>query len=104
MTNFDSNKNILQIEIKTKGLDSTQIRLIKSLNTLLGHVLTTTEESEYFDSSAELMRMCASLIKQSNFTQNDQENGIPYAEQALEFSMDRVYDQICHQKIIIFDN
>lgn len=97
-------KKIL-LEIETDELSPAQIRLIRSINTMLGHIVSTDEESEFFEGSAELMRMCASLIKQANFA-NDLKglNDIPYAQQALEYSMDTIQDLIDSAKIVNYDN
>jgi len=92
------------IEINTSELSSAQIRSIKTLNVLLEHVLTADNEGEYFDGSAEVMRLCASLIKQASFIQNAKMVNIPYAEQALEFSVDVLQDHIATMKVVNYDN
>jgi len=94
----------LEISIHAAELNPAQIRLIKSINIVLTNVLTTGDEAEYFKSSSELMRMCASLIKQGNFSENNSMKGIPYADQALEFSVENICEHITNQKIISFDN
>ncbi|MES2849125.1 MAG: hypothetical protein V4685_08720, partial [Bacteroidota bacterium] len=64
-------------------LSPAQIRLIKTINTLLVQVLTAPDEPEFFDGSAEFMRTCAGAIKQSNFTESlKSKDGISYADQA----------------------
>lgn len=95
----------LNIEIDTNGLTEAQVRLIRSLNAMLTHVLLTDEESEFFDGSAEFMRMCASLIKQSQFTERLlKENNIPYADQALEFAVDVLSENMTLKKVLQYDN
>lgn len=92
------------ISIDTTGMCPSQIRLLKSLTTLACHVMTTEDESEYFDGSAEVMRMLAQSIKTANFSTELESNGIPYAEQALEFSLDNISENINGNNIINHDN
>ncbi|HLE12864.1 MAG: hypothetical protein A2504_13460 [Bdellovibrionales bacterium RIFOXYD12_FULL_39_22] len=104
MLGLKKNK-ILPIEIETQDLTPSQIRLIKSLNSMLLHVITTDEESEFFEGSAEFMRMCAALIKQARFAEHLKGvDDIPYAEQALEYSMDLLQENFLKSKIINYDN
>jgi len=103
MTHLD--KKSIKVDFDTTELNSQQIRLIKSICTMLNHVLVTDDEGEYFDGSAELMRMVASAVKQANFTTEWAENQqIPYAQQALEFCIDMVSDQMYQDDIIKHDN
>jgi hypothetical protein len=60
-------KKELHIKIDTEELNPTQIRLLKSVTSLLGHVLTADEESEYFNASADLLKKVAEVIKHSDF-------------------------------------
>lgn len=95
----------IRIEIDGSELTPNQVRLIRSLNTMLAHVMLTENEEEYFEGSAEFMRMCAALIKQAHFTENlkDQSN-IPYAQQALEYSMDVLLEYVAASKVVTYDN
>ncbi len=104
MTIF-SKKSENSLEINLEELGSEQIRLIKSLNSMLLNVLITDDESEFFDGSAEFMRLCASSVKLANFTEKlKTEDGIPYADQALEYSMDILQDHINNSKVVSYDN
>ena len=95
----------INVEFDTTELNSQQIRLIKSISTMLNHILTTDDECDYFDGSAELMRMVASAVKQANFTTQWRENtNIPYAEQAIEFCIDQIADQMGSTNITKYDN
>lgn len=95
----------LHIKLNVAELSPSQVRLIKTLNTLLVQVLTAPDEAEYFDGSAEFMRACAGAIKQSNFTESlKSKDGISYADQALEFSLDSISDDIQGAKLVNFDN
>ena len=97
-------KEKLYIEIDASELSAAQMRAIKTLNMLLNHTLTTESEGEFFDYSAEALRLCASLIKQANFVSDMAESDIPYAQQALEFSMDVLQEQMSSSKVINYDN
>ena len=94
----------LHIEIDTSELEAQQVRLLGTINALLAHVAKTEEEPEFFEASAELMKQIASLIKQSNFITTTGANPIPYAEQALEYSLDNLVDIIHSDDVISFDN
>ena len=105
MANMQLDKKKLNIEIDTNGLKPAQVRLIRSLNAMLTHLLVTDEEAEFFDGSAEFMRMCAALIKQSHFTERLlAEENIPYADQALEFAVDVLSEHMTLSKVVHYDN
>jgi len=97
-----SNKKIY-FEIDGNKLDSHHVRLLKTFNRLMTHVLSTSNESEYFDGAADALRMCASMIKQSNFVENSVDD-IPYAEQVMEFSMDTLQEFMSDSKVVTYDN
>jgi ATP-dependent helicase/DNAse subunit B len=95
----------IKIEIDGNDFSPQQLRLIRSLNTLLAHVIVTQNEEEYFEGSAECMRMCAALIKQAKFSDSLKGIGnIPYAQQALEYSMDVLEEYVSNSKVINYDN
>jgi len=95
----------VKIELDTSELNAQQIRLVKSINHMLAHVLTTDDECDYFDGSSDLMKMVASAVKQANFTSYWSENSnIPYAQQALEFSVDALAEQVGTDDIVEYDN
>jgi hypothetical protein len=100
-----SKDKTVQIEFDASELNPQQLRLIKSLNTMITHVLLTENEEEYFEGSAEFMRMCASLIKQARFTEQlkDQTN-VPYTQQALEYSVDVLQEYVTASKVVTYDN
>lgn len=102
---FFKSKKMNVIKIDTDELTQAQIRSIRSMNAMLTHILTTDDESEFFDGSAEFMRICASLIKQSHFNEVIKEaDGIPYAEQALEYSIDVLQEHINSSNVVTYDN
>ncbi len=97
-------KKFETITINTEELSPHQVRLIKVVNSLMQHVLSTEEEEEYFNGSSELLRTCASLIKQANFVDQSTKGYIPYAEQALEYGIEILSEHIDDSKVILFDN
>src|SRR5690606_33874593 len=98
-------KEYLQLKVDLEGLGPEHVRALRSLVVHLQQILTTSDEAEFFDGSAECMRLCASLIKRSRFSEGlVGQAGILYAEQALEFSMDTLQDQITLSKVINYDN
>ncbi len=102
MQGLGKTENELLLKISTEDLTPTQIRLIKSVNALLAHVLTADEESEFFETSAELMRKTAEVIKHSGFA--DKNTNIPYGTQAVEFAVDFLNDTMDTQKLGNVDN
>lgn len=92
------------IEIDATELTAAQIRMLKTLNTMINHVLITENEGEYFDGAAETIRMCASLIKQANFVHDMKANDIPYSEQVLEYSLDVLQEHMNMSKVVSYDN
>ena len=95
----------LNLSFDVSELTPAQVRQVKTLNALLIHLLKTAEENEFFDSSAEFMRISAALIKQANFTSGLKGvDDIPYADQALEYSLDVLQDFISSSKVITYDN
>jgi len=97
-------QNKIIVEIETNDLSPANVRLMKSLNTLLYQLLTTAEEPEFFKGAAEALRTCASLIQQSKFTELHSSSDIPYAQQALEYSMDILQEQLVNAKVVRYDN
>ena len=74
-------ERMIRIEIDGSELTPNQVRLIRSLNTMLA------------------------LIKQAHFTENLKTvNNIPYAQQALEYSMDVLQEYVATSKVVTYDN
>jgi hypothetical protein len=92
----------LFLKMETEGLSSTQIRLIKNIHSLLAAVVTSEEEGEYFEASAELVKKAAELIKHSNFPITHK--NISYGDQAVEFAIDSVNESMNENKMNNFDN
>lgn len=92
----------LKIEIPTQNLTDHQKRLIKGINSLLEHILSTDSEEEYFEASSELMRMVATAIKKSNF--NNKCSAIEFDQQVLEYCVDILSDQVYERSVETLDN
>jgi len=90
MNNMLLKDSELMIKLSTQELNAKQIRLIKTMNSIMTYMLTATDEAEYFDASAQLMKISSELIQASNFASFHQE--IPYGHQAVEYAMDCVHD------------
>lgn len=92
----------LQIKINVEELSPTQVRLIKSVTSLLAQVVTSDEESEFFEMSAELMKKVAETIKHSDFA--EQNKKMSYGTQAVEFAIDFINESLDQNKIHNMDN
>jgi hypothetical protein len=92
MHSLRHNDKELIIKLNVEELTSTQIRLIKSMNALIANVLTCDEEAEYFEVSAQLMRKTAEIIKHSGYANHN--NDMSYGEQAVEFAIDFLNEEI----------
>lgn len=103
MGEIKSEANKVIINFDESKLSAAQVRLIKTMNALLLHNMTTENEGEFFDSCAELMRVCAGIINQSKFPSEAKEN-IPYAKQAIEYSIDILQEHVEEDKITRLDN
>jgi hypothetical protein len=82
----------LHLKLDLEGLNPSQVRVLKSIHSLLAGVVTAEDEAEYFQMSAELMKKTAELIKQSNFAL--EHKSIAYGDQALEFSVDTLNESM----------
>lgn len=101
MHNLSKEKDLL-IKFSTEELTPTQVRLLKSIHALMSHVLSAEDESEYFDTSAELLRKTAELIKHADFAQKNK--AISYGDQAVEFAVDFLSETIDSNGIHNIDN
>ena len=92
----------LHLKINVEELTPTQIRLIKSITSLMTQVVTSDEESEYFEMSAELMKKVAETIKHAHFS--EQNKKMSYGTQAVEFAVDFLNESLDQNKVHNFDN
>jgi len=88
------------MKLDTEGLSTAQVKILKNLHSLIANVLTTDDEGEYFEMSAELLKKTSELIKHSNFAVENK--NISYGEQAVEFAVDSLNEEI--QDKVNFDN
>jgi hypothetical protein len=103
--NAQQNQKVIKFELDATELSPAQIRLIRSVNVLLRDVLVAHEEEDFFENSAEFMRICASIIQQSKFSEDQERcSSIPYAEQALEYSLDILQEHMAIKKVVAYDN
>ena len=102
MQNLKQKNNELLITLNVEELTPTQVRLIKSVNSLMAHVLIAEEESEYFEASAELLKKAAELIKHSGFAVDNK--GMNYGDQSVEFAVDTLNDSMADSPIHNMDN
>ena len=102
MQDLRTNNNELVIKFNVEELTPTQVRLLKSVTSLLSHVLAADEESEFFETSSELMRKVAETIKHADFANKNQE--MAYGDQAVEFAIDFLNDSMDQNKIQNIDN
>ncbi|MGK0367400.1 MAG: hypothetical protein ACI9QD_000534 [Thermoproteota archaeon] len=103
MQTFKHLKDQLHIDFDTKEMTEVQVRLLKTVNVLLTNIMTTSEEADYFENTAELMKTIASVVKKSHFA-SDHNESIAYAEQAIEFAVDSLSDEINSEKYVRYDN
>lgn len=89
----------LLMKLNTEGLTAAQVRILKSLHNLMANVLTSEDESEYFEASAELMKKTAELIKHSQFALHNKE--MSYGDQAVEFAVDTLNETMEDDKSIL---
>lgn len=82
----------LTLKLNTEGMTPSQVRLIKTVHALLCNVLTTEEESEYFECSAELFQKAAEIVKHAQFAESKKD--MNYGEQAVEYSLDNLSETI----------
>ena len=92
----------LLMKFKTEELSPPQARLIKTIHSLLATVMTSEDESEYFEASAGLLKKAAELIKISNFAVENK--NMSYGDQAVEFAMDTLNETIEENQLSSLDN
>lgn len=102
MQDLRANSKEILLKINAEELTPTQVRLIKSVTSLLSQVLTADEESEYFEMSADLMKKVAETIKHSDFA--DKNKGMSYGTQAVEFAIDFINESLDQNKLNNIDN
>lgn len=103
--NFNPTTKEIDLTLDASELSSAQIRQIRSLANMIHQVLTVEDESDFFEGSAELLRLCGALIKQSNYVvKNMKEHKINYSDQALEYAIETLQDHMISSKVVKYDN
>lgn len=102
MQKLEQKENELTIKLSVEELSPTQIRLIKSMTSLMVHALSAEDESEYFETSSQLLKKAAELIKHANFAENHK--AMAYGEQAVEYSIDFLNESLSDNKLGNIDN
>lgn len=102
MQDLSKKTNEVSITLNTDELSPAQVRLIKSINSLLGHVLIAEDETEYFEISSELMKKTAELIQLAGFAEANK--NMAYGEQAVEFAVDFLHEALDRKKLHNIDN
>lgn len=92
----------LTIKLSTEELNSHQVRLIKSMNALMAHLLTADNEAEFFEGSAEFMKKAAEVIKATHFAGKN--TNMDYGTQAVEFAVDFINESMDENKLHNMDN
>lgn len=86
----------LTMKLDTEGLTPAQVRILKTIHSLMANVLTAEDEAEYFETSAELMKKTSELIKNSQFAL--QNKNMEYGNQAVEFAVDTLNENLEESK------
>lgn len=102
MQHLTKKEQELVIKLNIEEMSPRQVRLVKSITALLTSVVSSDEESEYFDSSSELFKKVAELVKHSQFAETNR--NINYGEQAVEYSIDNLNESIDDNKLHNIDN
>jgi hypothetical protein len=102
MQDMKKDSSEIVIKLNVEELSPTQIRLIKSVHSLIAHVLVADDEAEYFDAGAALLRKSAELIKHSSFATSNKD--ISYGDQAVEYAVDFLNEILGEQKLNSIDN
>ncbi len=92
-----------------KDLNEWQKRALKRITNLLTTASTTESEAEYFETSAEAMKLCASVIRSGWFSSPEQNpllktSSIPYADQVIEYGIEAIEDCKLSLGEIDYDN
>ena len=83
-----------KVTLNTRNLTEKQLRILKQIHFLTIEAMKTDCEVEFFEKSSMLMNQMAKALMHSNFGGADEFNfdKIPYAKQALEYSIENLED------------
>ena len=102
MQDLRATQKELLIKFNVEELTPTQVRLLKTVTSLLTNVLASEDESEYFDMSSQLLKKVAEVIKHADFATNN--SNMSYGDQAIEFAIDFLNESLDQNKIHNIDN
>ena len=102
MHHLSKSEQELLIKLNIEDLSPTQVRLLKSITTLLSTVVSADEEGEFFDTSSELFKKVAELVKHAQFAEKNR--NINYGEQAVEYSIDNLNETLEGSNLQNMDN
>ena len=102
MHHLSKSEQELLIKLNIEDMSPTQVRLLKNITSLLSTVVSADEEGEFFDTSSELFKKVAELVKHSQFPEKNRK--INYGEQAVEFSIDNLNEDIDSKNLQNMDN
>ena len=94
-------ENKIKLNSELSGLNPQQQRMLKRLNWILVELANLGSEEEYFTFSSEALKLCAAIIKQSTVTNPEVES---YREQALEYALETLLEQVQRSVIVSYDN
>lgn len=90
--------------INLEKLSSQQVRLLKTCMAALVELSHTNSEESFFTHTAEFFEHAAALVKHAHFSNSrSAKDGIAYAEQALELSLESVQEIIYSSKLKKYD-
>ena len=95
-------KQTLSLDVDPSLLSPDQIRLLNALYHSIYQSVIADNEREFFNGSAESMKMCASLIKQANYGKKG--DTIPHSQQALEYSLEILREYLDASKLVTYDH
>ncbi|MES2528914.1 MAG: hypothetical protein V4598_17640 [Bdellovibrionota bacterium] len=90
------------IKLNVEDMSPTQVRLLKNITSLLANVVCADEESEYFDTSSELFKKVAELVKHSQFAESNRK--MNYGDQAVEYSVENLNETLDSRNLHNIDN
>lgn len=102
MHHLSKKEQELVIKLNVEEMTPRQVRLVKSITSLLSNVVSADEEAEFFDASSELFKKVAELVKHSQFAETNR--NINYGEQAVEYSIDNLNETIEGRNLHNIDN
>lgn len=94
------------ITLNTESLTAEQERILKQIHFMTIDVMKTDCEVEFFEKSSMLMKLFCQSITKSHFgkVEDPSFETIPYAKQAIEYSLENLQDSLSEGEIDDFDH